>query len=589
MFTWRLYLKLMFFSTIMFLLFSIQPSFAVTESPHSASEQTVTQTADDPHNNTNGVIKIADSMDSMDMSSPSSGEAESHAGTTADPHDPLEDAGHQSANANTETIAYYLMGLVALIGAIAIIKIIRRPTAKPGRTFVYDLFKFKPLLKLVRLKYFRLILQLMNVAVFLTIVYLGFAGVQIENKSVTYTLTWYFWWPIFFLLIVFLGRIWCMVCPFAALADWAQKIVNFNKKFPAKLKNLWVATTLFLILHFAYIWWIRGNPSMTALAVVIGFILPALLVGIVYQRRNYCQYVCPLGGLLTVYSLISPIKVSNRSEQVCKGCKTKDCYKGNELGQGCPVGKVVAKIERTGDCLMCMECVKTCRNDNVAVNLRPFGSDLWNSTKRSLDESTIGVLMVGLVVTKTAIMLEPWNNFVAWFASAVGLGLDFTANLLFVGLTFAFPMVFTLLAVWLIKLYAGKGESGFWDVYKIWGYMMIPVALALQVSHELDHLINESPNVISAIGIWLAPVIPVFQGLATNQFSSHISPNVIFLIKILIPIAGLFFTLLAGYRMANRMYTKPRVIKASLIPMYALTIVFTIVSVYLMGLPMGTH
>jgi hypothetical protein len=59
--------------------------------------------------------------------------------------------------------------------------------------------------------------------------------------------------------------------------------------------------------------------------------------------------------------------------------------------------------------------------------------------------------MVGLVVTKTAIMLEPWYHFVQWFANTFGLSLNFAANLLFVGLTFAFPLAFTFLAIWFIK------------------------------------------------------------------------------------------------------------------------------------------
>ncbi|MHB1125333.1 MAG: 4Fe-4S binding protein [Bacillota bacterium] len=585
MFSWRRSFIMLVVLTVVFFVFSMQPGVADTKSTLPADNQHDVAPAEDPHQ-----ADIAGDHGNVAEPGHENMTEESHNGAAAEPHDDAaEEQGHPSSNLNTELIAYYLLGLVALIGTIAIILLLRSPITKVKKPVTYDLLSIKPLLKILRFKYFRLVLQLINVAVFLTIIYLGFFGIQIANQSVTYSLTWYFWWPVFFLLIVFLGRIWCMVCPFAALADWAQKIVNFKKRFPAKLQNLWIASILFLILHFAYIFWIRGNPWMTALAVVVGFIIPALIVGIVYQRRNFCQYICPLGGLLTVYSLISPITLSNRSDAVCRGCKTKDCYKGNELGQGCPVGKVVTNMKRTGDCLMCMECVKTCRNDNVALKLRPFGSDLWNSAKRGLDESTIGVLMVGLVVTKTAIMLEPWNRFVAWFASAVGIGLDLAANLLFVGLTFAFPLVLTILAVSLIKLNLEKGEAGFWDIYKIWGYMLVPVALALQISHELDHLLNESPNVISAIGMWLAPVMPVFQGLATNNFSSPLSPDLIFAVKIFLPILGLFFTFMAGYRMANMIHTTPKAVKASLIPMYALIIVFTMVSVYLMGIPMGGH
>ncbi|HEU4344683.1 MAG TPA: 4Fe-4S binding protein [Candidatus Binatia bacterium] len=524
---------------------------------------------------------------------PGNGDAEHRDSQAAARHDAnghRDQSGHAAVDLNRKRIANFLILLVALTGGLAVLWISRRtiPESIPS-TRTFDLLTLKPVAKIVRLKYFRSSLQLINVAVFLNIVYFGFFGTQNPTLSFTYSVTWYFWWPIFFLLMLFFGRLWCMICPFAAMADWVQKLVNFNKTFPKKLRNLWITVVLFLTLHFAYIWWISGSPSMTALAVLLGFIIPAIVVGIIYKRRSYCQYVCPLGGLLTVFSLFAPIQLSNRSNEVCKKCLTKDCYRGNELGRGCPVSQVVTNIKRTGECHLCLECVKTCRNNNVALKVRSFGTDLWNSTKRTFDESTVGVLMVGLVVTKTAVMLEPWNDLVSWFAHTFKFDPAFAANLLFVSLTFLFPLTLTAISIWTIRSVLQRSEAGFWDLYKVWGYMLVPVALALQIAHELDHLINEGPYALAAIGILLAPAVPAFQELAAARATPWLSSELLFLLRIVLPIAGLLFTLFIGYRMATYIYRKPNIVKATLIPMYALAVIFTMVSTYLMGLPMLGH
>jgi hypothetical protein len=158
-----------------------------------------------------------------------------------------------------------------------------------------------------------------------------------------------------------------------------------------------------------------------------------------------------------------------------------------------------------------------------------------------------------------------------------------------VGLTVVLPVAFTFAAIGLAMLYMGRKLGGFWDLYRIWGYMLVPVALALQIAHELDHLLNDGPYALTAIGLLLAPAIPFFRGLAGLQLGSSVAPDLLFFIKILIPLGGFAFALWVGHRMARQVYTTPKLFRAGLVPMYGLTVVFTMLSVYLMGFPMMGH
>lgn len=505
----------------------------------------------------------------------------------------VENITYPTGMIDIQKAAAFLAGVVFLIGITTSLYIIwrldKQQYAPAKKNFSYDLISVKPLASLIRLKYLRISLQLVHIAALLFIVYLGFYSVQNYNENIAYTFSWYIWWPLFFMSIIFLGRLWCMVCPFAAIGDLAQKLVNFKKVYPLEKRDLWVAFGLFLILHFVYVWHIMGSPWITAVVIIWGMVIPIVVISIIFQRRNFCQYICPLGAFLSVYSQVAPIKIANKSDQVCRDCRTKECFEGNQYGQGCPVSLTVPNIKRAGDCLLCMECVKTCRKNNVSLNLRPFGYDLWNSGKRTFDEATIGIVMVGLVITKTAIMLDVFNKVVEWLAQKLDLMISLTANLLFVGMTFALPFGFTFLALWLVLKLQRDNQAGFWDMYKVLGYMILPIALTLQIAHELEHFLRDGPLLAGAVSSLFAPSVPVFQGVGAAITEYTVSADIIFVLQILIIIGGFLLTLYAGYRAAIILFVGPNAVRAVLVPMYGLATIFTMLSVFMMGFSMGGH
>jgi hypothetical protein len=57
-----------------------------------------------------------------------------------------------------------------------------------------------------------------------------------------------------------------------------------------------------------------------------------------------------------------------------------------------------------------MECLRVCPKDNIAVNLRPWGSDLGPKTKHRLDEAFLGLVMLAAALVDTAVFLGPWGQ-----------------------------------------------------------------------------------------------------------------------------------------------------------------------------------
>lgn len=79
-----------------------------------------------------------------------------------------------------------------------------------------------------------------------------------------------------------------------------------------------------------------GNSAATSF-MVIGIIVTALSFFLVFERRTFCRYVCPLTSLIgTVGAMGSVAGFRTRDRELCLNCTTKECMRGGENGFGCP-------------------------------------------------------------------------------------------------------------------------------------------------------------------------------------------------------------------------------------------------------------
>jgi hypothetical protein len=100
-----------------------------------------------------------------------------------------------------------------------------------------------------------------------------------------------------------------------------------------------------------------------------------------------------------------------------------------------------------------MECVRVCPQDNLAVNLRPFGEDLLapRPASRRLDEAFLALVMLGSALAFSAVFTGPWGwlkNAAFAIGSAAWLGYSMGFLALTLGLV---PGLYTL-SVWVSLL-----------------------------------------------------------------------------------------------------------------------------------------
>jgi len=232
----------------------------------------------------------------------------------------------------------------------------------------------------------------------------------LRNTNLSSLLVWSYWWPIIIVTAIFFGRFWCSICPMELITSFFSKI-GFKRKPGRFLKSGWLITILygFILLVGIHTFSIHRVPQYMAIYLLLLF-LGAVLVGLYWEKRTFCTYVCPVGHLLGLYSLLSFKKLRVKNQEVCKSCQTKDCiapanhYKN--IGRSCTSELYPKTLQNNKDCILCGHCFKSCTHQNIVIKNRPLGADLFKDISLSWAEISFFVMLSGFVVYE---VLSEWK------------------------------------------------------------------------------------------------------------------------------------------------------------------------------------
>ena len=310
-----------------------------------------------------------------------------------------------------------LYGALGLLFAIPFAGLVagRRPNR---RSEPFNLFARFPWIKRwTKNPSFQFNLALPMLGVFWLIILTGLFGTKVAGRNAGPMIIWVLWLSTLIIVLVPLGgRIWCTVCPLPLLGEWMQRLrltrnpaAGRSLVWPSWLSNAWPRVLLFLVL---------GTFSTTIVALppatswmLIGLVVLAVVTSMFPEQRLFCRWLCPINSYISIYSTAGRVTVRSVSSQKCDDCEEKFCLTGSVKGWGCPYGICVGEIDRNNDCGACMECVKTCAYDNVAVFWRNTG---WDKDIASNSEAWQAIVMFALACLYCIINLGAWDKIRDW-------------------------------------------------------------------------------------------------------------------------------------------------------------------------------
>lgn len=199
-----------------------------------------------------------------------------------------------------------------------------------------------------------------------------------------------------------------------------RKIASLNRKYPRFKLWMWPAIVL-----FGFITWSRSSstpPIGRGRTWVFGILMVALswLLLVVYERKAMCRYVCFVGRVSGQYAMMGTLELRRRDPEVCKACKTRDCYHGNERGYPCPTQRVfMGAMNENEYCTLCTECVKSCPHDNIGLSLRSSGADVLNPHRSRADEAYLALLIFIVSAFHGAAMIPLWMEWETLLRGAI--------------------------------------------------------------------------------------------------------------------------------------------------------------------------
>ena len=305
-------------------------------------------------------------------------------------------------------------------------------------------------------------------------------GPQDKHLNLALVTVWFLWWPLFTILFLFVGRLWCAFCPFAMVGELLQKFTCQKMPTPRIFKKygIWVGGSLILfIIWIEKTFFLHHSPYLTAI-LLCGIQFAVCVTYVLYKKRTWCRYICPLGEIGRIYVKIGMIQL-NATPRKCKLCRAVACLNGSINDKGCPMSQSAPNLKSSADCIYCGLCVKNCPNDSIRINLRIPSQELWGFIKPQLDESVIVSCLLGIL---TIIGFAEANH--SWFFTAVGSHqyVIFTA-------LYLLAMV---VSVALIAL-ASRWASTFNDSpailnFSTFNYTLVPLLLSIHIGRNLSDL-----------------------------------------------------------------------------------------------------
>ncbi len=236
-------------------------------------------------------------------------------------------------------------------------------------------------------------------------------GPQTRDRNFALNFFWAWWWPLILISFPFVGRLWCAVCPFMIYGEVAQFISlklwpRQLRGWPREWAERWGGWILYggfaLILLWEELWNLENSAYLSGWLLLI-ITAGAVICSVLFERRFWCRYLCPIGGMNGLFAKLSMIELRAQQGICSASCNTYHCYKGGPAegeGQatlGCPVYSHPAQLTNNRDCVLCMTCLKACPHKSVELNLRPPGIELWTSPHSSGYEVALLLLLLGAV------------------------------------------------------------------------------------------------------------------------------------------------------------------------------------------------
>jgi ferredoxin len=479
-----------------------------------------------------------------------------------------------------------------------------------------DVLRVPVLGRMLKWRYGRLVFQIPLVLLALLLIYDGFTGSQIASQNLATVVPWVHYRGLVVVALLLVGNLFCMGCPFTLPRTLAKRLSSAGPRFPRVLRNKWLAIANLFLLFFLYEWLdLWASPLLTAWVIIVYFVA-AFVLEAVFSESAFCKYVCPLGTFNFVYSTLSPLQITTRNGEVCKTCVGKECLNGSYSPQpvimidqiggdgqpiathtndkngtlGCGTQLFVPQIKSNMDCVLCLDCVRACPHDNVALAARAPAAELLrpDALPKRWDIALLFICVTCMGLVNAFGMVPPVYDLLRSIGQPL-FNLGFSPALadgaalfvLFIIGALLIPVLLTVGAAQISKTMANSKLS-LREIAATFAPAFVPIGFGIWVAHYGFHFLTG-----------FLTVIPVFQNFL-SEHGAAVTPDwslggiqdmaLIGLVQAVALFGGWVISSYFIQRIAMRLYRRQAF--TGMMPWMLLTLGLALAALWIFSLPM---
>jgi hypothetical protein len=421
----------------------------------------------------------------------------------------------------------------------------------------------------------RVIAQLLAVAALILIVATGIVGDQTPTRNLAPTAIWIAWWVGFSYLSAFVGNVWSVVNPWAAIFDWCGRIVSKWRaprtaivKWPERA-GVWPGVVLFIV--FAWlelIWDGRSIPRQLAW-LTIGFSVLTWTGMFIFGRSTWLTHADPFALAFGVLSKFGLVEI--RGEHDAR----RTYQSGNQKAKSEPGEASDRDLSYRG------------AQPQGKLTLRPPGAGLVDDENISRSLSVFVLVMLS-TVTFDGLMATPlWQRIEsALYVTMPVFGNSRLAIINTLGLLafcLAFIVVYRLVATLIARASGNRMTPD--AASRAFVLTLVPIAIAYLVAHYLSYFLIQ--------GQLLIRLASDPFGFGWNIFgTAHFRPDIgivgarfVWYTSLGAIVLGHVAAVSLAHMVALRRFEDRRVAIRSQIPMLVLMIAYTMMSLWIIAQP----
>ena len=448
-----------------------------------------------------------------------------------------------------------------------------------------DLYRFQPL-RAILSGPLTWLLQLASLGLFFLVITTGLFGSDRPVNNLTPTFVWIIWWVGMGFVVSLFGNLWALVNPWKILFTLAEALYHrFNPEWElglgadyAEKVGVWPAVALF----FAFVWVENALPEAAAPSLLAWLIiaysvltLGGMFVFGKHQWLRHCEAFTVIYGFLTRFS-VTEVRVND--PEICGECESP----------GCGTNPAIAGQ----DCIDCYECFEYAQDKEL--NLRPPAIGL-----HAQPVMPVGLTALVLLVLAT-VTFDGFSDTPEWSA-VLGFALEQTPGLTspyFNGLVIAntlglalFPLVFAAvywsfssLMTWVVARAGGSGPTPP-ELMTAFVFSLVPIALAYHFAHYLGFLLIQGQLIIPLASDPFGAGANLFGTAGYTVNIAITNARFIWFFAVISIVVGHIIAVYLAHLRAGSIYGNSQIALKSQLPMLALMVIYTVVSLWIISRP----